>query len=121
MHSWRVPEQQAAIFEEFTQIAPSTAGVKEGAGLGLTITKRIVELHGGRIWSESTPGDGSRFYFHHASRYSCGARLELEAAPFHYGVEALFFISLRLTMPAVARTLHRHPIRAERATPRQRF
>jgi signal transduction histidine kinase/CHASE3 domain sensor protein len=56
-------DQQNAIFDEFTQLAPGTSGVKEGAGLGLAISKRIVELHGGRIWVESVLGQGSRFFF----------------------------------------------------------
>jgi signal transduction histidine kinase/CHASE3 domain sensor protein len=55
------PEEQEAIFEQFHQTGVTTNGVREGAGLGLTITKRLVELHQGRIWVESRPGEGSRF------------------------------------------------------------
>jgi signal transduction histidine kinase len=54
------PSHQEKVFEKF-QRAPSP--IKEGAGLGLAITKSLVELHGGRIWVESEPGRGSRFYF----------------------------------------------------------
>jgi PAS domain S-box-containing protein len=54
------PEHQHRVFEKF-QRAPST--VHEGAGLGLAITKSLVELHGGQIWVESEPGRGSRFSF----------------------------------------------------------
>ncbi len=50
------------IFDKFEQVKGSK-GKRKGTGLGLTITKYIVEAHGGKIWAESQPGQGSRFEF----------------------------------------------------------
>jgi len=55
------PEQQIRIFEEFHQVDNSNTKEKGGTGLGLAIAKRIVEMHGGAISVDSTPGKGSTF------------------------------------------------------------
>ena len=57
------PEDQEAVFEEFRQVGRNYTSKQEGTGLGLALTRRFVELHGGRIRVESTPGKGSTFTF----------------------------------------------------------
>jgi signal transduction histidine kinase len=57
------PGDQGAVFEEFRQVGHDYTRKQEGSGLGLALTKKFVELHGGRIWLESEPGKGSTFTF----------------------------------------------------------
>ncbi|MEW6002492.1 MAG: diguanylate cyclase [Nitrospirota bacterium] len=57
------PQDRDRIFEEFEQVNPSLSSKYGGTGLGLTLTKKFVELHGGNITLESTPGKGSTFSF----------------------------------------------------------
>lgn len=57
------PEHQELVFDEFAQVDSSASRQHHGTGLGLTIARRLVELHGGRIWVESEVGAGARFFF----------------------------------------------------------
>ena len=57
------PREQERIFDRFYQVEPSLTRRFEGIGLGLSIAKGMVELHGGRIWVESVEGMGSSFTF----------------------------------------------------------
>ena len=57
------PEHHELVFREFAQVDASASRRHHGTGLGLTIARKLVELHRGRIWVESELGRGSRFLF----------------------------------------------------------
>jgi signal transduction histidine kinase len=57
------PDRQAKIFERYYRAHAGTAHDYGGLGLGLELSRRVVERQGGRMWFESTPGAGSTFHF----------------------------------------------------------
>jgi CheY-like chemotaxis protein len=83
-------ERQAAVFESFTQADGSTTRRFGGTGLGLTITRQLVELMHGRIWLESEPGQGSTFWFELPFDKHTGANRGARALPYQlWGLRVL--------------------------------
>jgi adenylate cyclase len=58
-----MPENLPIVFEQFRQVDGSLNRAAEGTGLGMPITKKLIELHGGEIWVESIFGVGTTFWF----------------------------------------------------------
>jgi signal transduction histidine kinase len=68
------PQERDKIFEKFHQIDNAITKAKGSTGLGLAIAKQIVKMHGGRIWVESTLGQGSTFRMELPVRATVAAR-----------------------------------------------
>ncbi len=58
------PDKLEAVFQEFIQVDTSSTRKVGGTGLGLPISRKLIEMHGGRIWAESTgvPGQGTTLF-----------------------------------------------------------
>jgi len=73
------PDNLSRIFDKFYQVDPSSTREKGGAGLGLSISKALVEAHGGRMWVTSELNEGSTFSFS-LPKHTSGALIKEEIA-----------------------------------------
>ena len=112
------PEKQNVIFESFAQADGSTTRRFGGTGLGLTISRQLVELMGGRIWVESEAGKGSKFHF--TCRFKPASVPESEkeqiAGQTLPGLDVLVVDNNQVSRSAIAEMLanwHMNPILAE--------
>jgi PAS domain S-box-containing protein len=71
------PDKMEKIFEPFTQVERVISRKRDGVGLGLAISKKLVELMGGKIWAQSVPGLGSTFQFTIQTEAISGRHLDL--------------------------------------------
>jgi signal transduction histidine kinase/HPt (histidine-containing phosphotransfer) domain-containing protein len=102
------PERLERLFKPFSQGDASTARHYGGTGLGLAISKQLVELMGGKMWAESSPGAGSTFNF------TINFKAELQPAPFTLGARQPKLADLRLLIVDDNATVRR--VIAEQAT-----
>jgi signal transduction histidine kinase/CheY-like chemotaxis protein len=108
-----IPQERIRhIFEEFYPLEDGSTTRHGGRGLGLPLSKRFVELHGGRMWVESQVGKGSTFRFslplseHRTGRGHVATRFGARLTPFPVPLEASFLVLD--SDPAVTRLLQRH-------------
>jgi len=82
------PEQLARVFEAFYQVDASSTRAHGGAGLGLSIVRKLIEAHGGEVWAESEVGIGTTFYFTLPLSAPEGARESDDGPARGYGVHS---------------------------------